>query len=209
VSSLHAGAVQVMETPSELLLPPPQNPPLTQPPRLQRLFPRRQIPKMIVNVRPLGKSAEAKSSESIMSLSASTSQLNKPGSSKITTAKLIEEAGMMTKKMAPSISSVSQFFNSVSNSSARKESSQSHSFLTVFESANIEENSIGSGRQLLKPLSRPLAAHQRPIAIRAQTPVSEEYINNFPEAAAPENFPGEDPEEQTIRDNLIELQRQN
>jgi len=42
-----------------------------------------------------------------------------------------------------------------------------------------------------------------------QTPVSNDYIKSFPEVAAPEGFPGEDPEEGTIREAIFELQRIN
>ncbi|KAK7078994.1 hypothetical protein SK128_025387 [Halocaridina rubra] len=73
---------------------------------------------------------------------------------------------------------------------------------------------LGSGKAILSPskppvIRRPLTPLTRPRSVVAQTPVSDDYIRNFPEVAAPEGFPGEDPEEETIRNNIFELQRIN
>ncbi|KAK4296568.1 hypothetical protein Pmani_030961 [Petrolisthes manimaculis] len=72
----------------------------------------------------------------------------------------------------------------------------------------------GRGRQLLSPnrqttLPTPRTSNTRPISRVVQSPVSDEYIKSFPEVAAPEGFPGEDPEEDTIREAIFELQRIN
>lgn len=80
----------------------------------------------------------------------------------------------------------------------------------------------GKGRQLIPQITRPIpnsaAVLRRPFTVITrprsrvvQTPASEEYIKSFPEVAAPEGFPEgvKDPEEETIRSNIIELQRIN
>lgn len=72
----------------------------------------------------------------------------------------------------------------------------------------------GEGRQLLSPgrhptLRRPFTPITRPRSQVVQTPVSDDYIKSFPEIAAPEGLPGEDPEEDTIREAIFELQRVN
>jgi len=80
----------------------------------------------------------------------------------------------------------------------------------------------GKGRQLISQINppvpssatvlrRPFTPITRPRSRIVQTPASEEYIKSFPEVAAPEGFPDgvKDPEEETIRNNIIELQRIN
>jgi len=81
---------------------------------------------------------------------------------------------------------------------------------------------FSKGRQLIPQITRPVPNSAavlrrpftpitRPRSRVIQTQASEEYIKSFPEVAAPEGFPEgvKDPEEDTIRKNIIELQRIN
>lgn len=81
---------------------------------------------------------------------------------------------------------------------------------------------FSKGRQLIPQITRPVPNSAavlrrpftpitRPRSRVIQTQVSNDYIKSFPEVAAPEGFPEgvKDPEEDTIRKNIIELQRIN
>ncbi|KAK3878976.1 hypothetical protein Pcinc_016420 [Petrolisthes cinctipes] len=97
--------------------------------------------------------------------------------------------------------------SSVNNNAQQQVSSGKTSFI-------ITQRGDGRGRQLLSPnrqttLPTPRNSNTRPISRVVQSPVSDEYIKSFPEVAAPEGFPGEDPEKDTIREAIFELQRIN
>ncbi|XP_037804989.1 BRD4-interacting chromatin-remodeling complex-associated protein-like isoform X2 [Penaeus monodon] len=203
--------------PSTDLTPPSDSPSRPSlPPRLQRLFPSQRL---IQSLR-----QEQSSS--------SSSESTRETSSRTSTSQLLAAAGMLQKLEKSSSNSSSKS----SSSSSQQESSASSLSLPAEGSpaSNAVEPEGAAppppakeepapapasapekrGRVLVpntrRPvLRRPATPITRPRSQVVQSPVSDDYINNFPEAAAPEGFPGEDPEEATIRDNLFELQRVN
>ncbi|XP_047488709.1 proline-rich receptor-like protein kinase PERK9 [Penaeus chinensis] len=203
--------------PSTDLTPPsdsPSRPSLA--PRLQRVFPSQRL---IQSIR--------------QEQSSSSSESTRETSSRTSTSQLLAAAGMLQKLEKSSSNSSSKS----SSSSQQESSSSSLSLPAEGSSASNAVEPEGAappppakekpapapasgpegekrGRILVpntrRPvLRRPATPLTRPRSQVVQSPVSDDYINNFPEAAAPEGFPGEDPEEGTIRENLFELQRVN
>ncbi|XP_042890490.1 BRD4-interacting chromatin-remodeling complex-associated protein-like isoform X5 [Penaeus japonicus] len=205
--------------PSTELMPPSDSPGRpSPPPRLQRLFPSQRL---IDSLR------QEQSSFS----SSTSSESSQETSSRTSTSQLLAAAGMLQKVEKSSSNS-----SNSSSSSKQESSSSSAAFSSKGSSASNAVASSGAappsplrkkkpspasdpsgekrGRVLVpnkrRPvLRRPATPITRPRSRVVQTPVSDDYINNFPEAAAPEGFPGEDPEEATIKENLFELKRVN
>lgn len=185
--------------PSTELRPPSDSPGgPTLPPRLQRLFPSQRLV------------------QSLRQESSSSSSSSESTSSRTSTSQLLAAAGMLQKleKSSSSSSSKSSSSSQQKSSSSSLSSPPSASKTEAAPAATSAPAGEKRGRVLVpntrRPvLRRPATPITRPRSKVVQSPVSDDYINNFPEAAAPEGFPGEDPEEATIRDNLFELQRVN
>ncbi|XP_068245818.1 uncharacterized protein [Palaemon carinicauda] len=217
--------------PSEILAPP--NPHLTtkstHPPSLQRLFPSQQIPGTFT-LHQNGESFASSSFSSSSSSSMSHEESHHMNSSHFSRSNTEPLLGQSQDSSSNSIISEQEEESSSSSSSqntpkkpdttanplpaTRKVISRAKLFPTSVKPTTVLNSvSQGVGKTLLSHqmpvLQRPLTPKTRPLTRLAQRPVSEDYIKNFPEAAAPEGFPGEDPEEETIKNNIIELQRIN
>ncbi|KAG7169146.1 hypothetical protein Hamer_G022783 [Homarus americanus] len=224
--------------PSESLKPPLNFPShqSTVAPRLQRLFPSRQL----ANSFTLQQNSQSSSSQSWRGQSSSTSTSQLPGG--VGTLQQLRQAQSSNTKEKSTSSSSSFSTNSLAQpldnetpATLTGQEVMTQPSLTPFNPPALRNSFVGitsrkpsstksplttpgpsrdRGRQLLSPrrrptLRRPLTPITRPRSQVVQTPVSDEYIKAFPEVAAPEGFPGEDPEEDTIKEAIFELQRLN
>jgi len=198
-------------------------------PKINRLFPSRQLINTI-------NQKESSSSSSNSSSSSSKSLSNVNSGSVNTWHDLILKSQSQQQQQNSSFNQEKQFVKSfVQFSPSNLPKAPLSTFTTSLSPRN--NNQIGNlvrpspistsiniskGRQLIPQITRPIQNSAavlrrpftpitRPRSRVVQTQASEEYIKSFPEVAAPEGFPEgvKDPEEETIRKNIIELQRIN
>jgi len=196
-------------------------------PKINRLFPNRQLTNTINQQQTTGISSSSNNSQAISNFNSGTANtwhdliLRSQSQQKQHNSTFSQEKHFV--KSFPQFPSkiLSKALLSTSTTSISPSNSNKLGNL-VNVSPTTTSNNSGKGRQLLPQIARPIlnsaAVLRRPFTVITrprsrvvQTPASEEYIKSFPEVAAPEGFPEgvKDPEEETIRSNIIELQRIN
>jgi len=192
-------------------------------PKINRLFPSRQLINKI-------NQKEASISSSGSNNTRTSSNFNSGSAN--TWHDLIIRSQSQQKQHNSSISQEKHFVKSfaqfpsnnipkapLSTSTTSLTPSNSNQLGSLVKSSTTTSINFDKGRQLLPQVIRPVPAVlrrpftpiTRPRSRVVQTPASEDYIKSFPEVAAPEGFPEgvKDPEEETIRMNIFELQRIN